>query len=182
MIFSLARSPAKNTTHTVFSHFSPVVGSTTVPRICDCFKNMFPRVARNKIRSNEITLFVRITPVMNPSRTADAPAALLDDADAPSPPRPLEPAASNSAISKYDPDLDPISPRRSVAAPMPTLATGSKLSPPPSTSSYDRVPRKSTSPPPRPPPSARLSSNIPPAFSSTNCSSINSLCVLVSLS
>ena len=109
MILSLARSPAKKTTMTVFSHFSPVVGSSTVPRIRDCFKNMFPRVARNKIRSNEITLFVKMTPVMKPKRIAFAPEDVASAPDSP-PPRAEPPArpASSSAISKYELDLAPI--------------------------------------------------------------------------
>ena len=66
--FCLARSPAKNTTKTCFSCFSPVAGSGTAPTGAD-LRNMLPRVALNSSRSNEDSLSEEIVPATNPSWT-----------------------------------------------------------------------------------------------------------------
>ena len=68
-ILALVRSPAKNTTYTVFSTISPLAGSCILPSMAECFRYMFPRVARKRIRSNPGVFCVGRTPQMNPRRT-----------------------------------------------------------------------------------------------------------------
>ena len=67
-ILVLALSPAKKTTKTAFSCFSPEVGSSTLPTAVD-LRNMFPRVALNRSLSKGISFSCWMTPATKPRRT-----------------------------------------------------------------------------------------------------------------
>lgn len=49
---------------------SPVAGSIVVPSIGACFRNIFPRVARKRMRSKEAALALGTTPEIKPNLAA----------------------------------------------------------------------------------------------------------------
>lgn len=180
MIFFFVCLFVKNIMYMVFLYFSFVVGSTTVFRICDCFKNMFFCVVWNKICLNEIILFVRIILVMNLSCIVDVFVVLLDDADASSSFRSFEFAAFNFVIFKYDFDFDFILLCCFVVVFMLIFVIGSKFLFFFLMLLYDRVSRKFTSSSSRFFSFVRFFLNIFFVFFSINCSFINLLCVFIS--
>mmetsp|Transcript_15856 Transcript_15856/g.66841 ORF Transcript_15856/g.66841 Transcript_15856/m.66841 type:complete len:413 (+) Transcript_15856:1873-3111(+) len=180
-IFARARSPAKKTTTTVFSTFSPLRGSSVLPSITLCFKNMFPLVTRNSTRSNEGVLCVRTVAAMNPSLTAlgsCAPTCGVSYSE-----NDLEvdlecaPPSRTNASSESPNRRSPIS----VSVGRPT-APPSKPTPPEMVMSERRDDDGMDAPASTAEASARASSKNPPAFSSTSCSSTSSECDLRSFS
>ena len=150
-----------------------------MPSMTLCFRNMFPRVARNKTRSNDAVLCVGTVAAMNPKRTAEGSSALC--------------GISYSENTSRDADLEwaplAFAPRRlsPISASLP-VAPPSKPTPPEMVMSdreEDAPPSKDAPRVPAigaPAASKRASSKNPPAFSSTSCSSTSSECDLRSFS